>query len=172
MIRSLHAALCDVSPWVAIALILIFVLCSQAFEARKGAFGEGNRPLDGRWSYTPADAAKLLTDLGEKKRQMYAITQLTLDVLFPATYGLLFALLIAHLFPAPSGGVIALIPLAAALFDLFENISIAYMALTFTEEVPRLASAAQFFTRAKMILFGTSIGAVVVGVTRAVLRGT
>src|SRR5262250_3398711 len=120
MVRSFHLALREASPWLAVSLVLLFLLCSQGFEARRRALGEGNDALDGRWSYTPSDATKLFHDLGERKRHVYAITEVTLDLLFPLTYGLLFAVVIAHGFPTLAGAVLILVPIGAAFFDVLE----------------------------------------------------
>ena len=87
---------------------------------------------------------------------------------FPATYSLLFALLITRLFPAPVGRFLVLIPLTAALSDLLENISIAYMAVTFDGKASAVAGVAQFFTRTKWIFVAASLGVLALGALRGV----
>ena len=57
--------------------------------------------LDGRGWYTPEDAADLfdaLDRLDASARAVYAATALTIDMVFPASYGLLLAVLLFRLF--------------------------------------------------------------------------
>jgi hypothetical protein len=169
MLDSLLARLRRTSPWTAAALMLLFVLCGQAFETRKTTLGFPS--LDSRFTYSAADAQSLMNDLGPAGRRHYATSELTLDLLFPLTYGFLFALLLAHLYPPPAARYLVLVPLADAVFDLLENVSIATLALTFDGQPSALAGLAQVFTRVKIVLFVASIVLIVVGTARALIRG-
>jgi hypothetical protein len=168
MMTAFDAALRRASPFVSIALLLIFGVGTLAFEARRERLG-GAALLDSTFSYSPEHVTALLRRLGAEGRYLYAWSELTLDVLFPFTYGLLFSLLIAQLFPQ-WGRLILLLPLTAALFDILENISIAYMAFTFSGEPPTWAGAAQLFTRAKMVLVISSLAALMLGVVCGLRR--
>ena len=81
LIWSMHAALSRMPVWVGITLVVVCTFCILAFAVRNRAF-KNNRPLDGRLSYTSKDVTQVLKDLGENGRGTYALTELTLDVLF------------------------------------------------------------------------------------------
>ena len=88
--------------------------------------------LDGRGWYTPAEAAALfdaLDRLDADARVVYATTALTVDMVFPASYGLLFAALLFRLFRG--GAPLYLLPLALALADVLENTTVAVLALSY-----------------------------------------
>ena len=87
--------------------------------------------LDGRGWYTPGEAAALFDApdrLDAGARAVYATTALTVDMVFPACYGLLFAALLLRLFRG--GAPLYLLPLASALADVLENVTIAALALS------------------------------------------
>ena len=87
--------------------------------------------LDARGWYTPEDAAALfdaLDQLDASARTVYAATALTIDMVFPASYGLLLAVLLFRLLRG--GARLYLLPLAVALADALENITVAVLALS------------------------------------------
>ncbi len=84
--------------------------------------------LYNRTWYTPADAValfKTLDRLDANVRAVYAATGLMIDMVFPAAYGLPFAILLVRLFRAP----FFLLPLATAAADVLENATVAVLAL-------------------------------------------
>ncbi len=82
--------------------------------------------LDRRGWYTPDDVAALfgaLERLDGSALDIYAITALTIDMLLPLSYGLLFALLLwRRLQRAP----LNLTPSALALSDVLENVTVVW----------------------------------------------
>jgi hypothetical protein len=83
-------------------------------------------PIDSRGWYTPADAAALFDTLDQidtGARAVYATTALTIDMVFPVSYGVLFAVLLSRLYR--SGPPLYLLAAALALTDVLENITIA-----------------------------------------------
>ncbi len=94
--------------------------------------------LDSRTWYTPADAAALfeaLDRLDANARAVYATTGLTIDMVFPVAYGLLFAILLVRLFRTP----LFLLPLTTAAADVLENATVAALALGYAGEPSPLA---------------------------------
>ena len=80
---------------------------------RHGRLG-GLALLDARGWYTPPEAAALfdaLDALDANARLVYAATALTIDMVFPVAYGLLFAIVLLRLFRAP----LFVLPLALAV---------------------------------------------------------
>jgi len=120
--------------------------------------------LDGRGWYTPEDAADLfdaLDRLDASARAVYAATALTIDMVFPASYGLLLAVLLFWLFRG--GAPLYLLPVAAALADALENITVAVLALSHDGAPSPLAWLAAVFTAVKWALCVATLAAVCVG---------
>ena len=120
--------------------------------------------LDGRGWYTPEEAAALfdaLDRLDASARVVYATTALTIDMLFPASYGLLFAVLLFRLFRG--GAPLYLLPLALALADALENITVAALALSYDGAPSPLAWLAALFTLVKTVLIVATMAATCVG---------
>ncbi|HXT52685.1 MAG TPA: hypothetical protein VN811_16720 [Thermoanaerobaculia bacterium] len=184
MLDSLYARISAWNQWPLLALVIVIaVLCSQGFDRRKGVLKaacvklhpgdercEGELTLDSRvynkaerrLGYNQADVRTLLDLLGEKGRRIYGQTELSLDLAFPIVYGLLFVILLAHLFSARHAWVL-LFPLAGVTFDVLENVSVATMALTNDE---KLAAAASAFTLTKSAFLLASALLIIFGALR------
>lgn len=121
--------------------------------------------LDSRIWYTPDEAAALfdaLDRLDASARHVYAATGLTVDMAFPAAYGLFFAILLFHLFRQP----FYLLPLALAAADALENVAIAALALAHTGSPSPLALPAAVFTLVKWLLCAATLAATAAGALR------
>ena len=85
--------------------------------------------LDGNpWGFTVADANATLARMNEQQLRVYRMQELLTDLIFPVVYGLGFAVamvLLARYVGAPRW--LVLLPLAAALADWVENISVVSM---------------------------------------------
>ena len=140
------------ASWPIVAILVVgMLLFNQGFAGRREVTGAQNQLLDGRRWYTPADTAELFSELGEL-RFYYAFTELTLDLIYPLTYSLLFAILILRTWGARYTWLMY-IPLLTLIFDLVENILITFMALTFDGSPTGLAWAAAVFTLGRTLLF-------------------
>ena len=156
-------------PWVAL-LFTFFLLCLWGFEWRQKKLGYGNRILDGRSRYSPKDVRQFFQAIGADGRRLYAITELTLDVLFPLIYGSLFAALILRLYEGGVARSLVLVPLVLIAADLAENVTVAIMASRFNGQDPPLAKVAVIFTVLKRLLFISSLLLIFFGAVRALLR--
>ena len=149
-------------------LLLVFVglLCLIGFDRRASYFGEQNKALDGRYDgYTRQDAHDLFHNIGPNGREVYAITELTLDVIFPLTYGLLMVFLVVRNYPAKVGRWLIGVPMLAVLFDLLENFTIAHLAWNYQpSELAPLAEVASFFTITKWVLVAIVFAVLVIGI--------
>lgn len=103
-----------------------------------------------------------LDRLDANARAVYAATGLTIDMVFPVAYGLLFAILLFRLFVAP----LWLLPLVLAAADALENATVTALALGYTGAPSPLAWAAAAFTLAKTVLIVTTLGAAGIGAVR------
>ncbi len=115
--------------------------------------------LDGRGWYTPEDAAALfgaLDRLDADARLVYAATGLTIDMAFPIAYGLLFAILLFRLSQVP----LHLLPIALAVLDILENLTVAALALSYAGSPSPVAWLAGVFTLIKTALVYATLLAV------------
>ena len=146
-----------------VAAFVGVVGCVAGLAWRQARLG-GLDLLDGRGWYTPGEAAALfdaLDRLDAGARVVYATTALTVDMLFPASYGLLFAILLFRLFRG--GAPLYLLPLALALADVLENTTVAVLALSYDGEPSPLTWLAAVFTVVKTGLIVATLAAVSVG---------
>ena len=92
---------------------------------------------------------------------MYATTALTVDMVLPASYGLLLAVLLCRLFRgwAP----LYLLPLAVASADALENVTVAALVLSHDGAPSPLAWLAAVFTLVKTVLFVITLAVTCVG---------
>ena len=151
---------------VVIPTLLAALLCLATFEWRDARLG-GLELLDTRQWYTPEQAAALfgaLDRLDSRARAVYAWTEVSIDMIFPAAYGLLFALLLLSLFGDRRR--FYLLPIAGATADVFENISIAVLAFTYDGDPTSWTRVAAAFTLLKSVLILATLAAAVGGAIR------
>jgi hypothetical protein len=121
-------------------LAAVFMACAAVFTHRETLLWSG-RPTpaearavpDARLGYTSSEVRAYFDAIGPRGRGLYVATQLTVDLIFPLLYGLLLAVLLAHLFPRPTWWVG--VPVAAAAADLGENFLLTGLACTFNDSI-------------------------------------
>lgn len=170
------------ATWAIFTLLFIgFIVFAQLFEQRHKALGYENKMLDMSGWYTPATVADLFKKIKEKDTnylklgktdglRLYAITEITLDFVFPFVYGFLIIIPIIRLYSPGNAKYLILLPVVAALADLCENFTIAYMAFTFDEKISSIAYLASVFTLVKMVLLGVCVLVLLIGAVIS-LRG-
>ena len=167
MTTSIRAALEPRATWrMAAAALATVVACAAGLVWRQERLG-GLELLDGRGWYTPAEAAALfdaLDRLDAGARLVYAATGLTVDMAFPAAYGLLLTILLLRLFGPRLP--LHLLPLAAAAADVLENMTVAGLALSHAGPPSPLAWLAAAFTLVKTVLIAATAAALGVGAVR------
>ena len=149
---------------VGLAALAGVVACVAGLAWRQDRLG-GLDLLDVRGWYTPDEAAALfdaLDRLDAGARSVYAATGLTVDMAFPAAYGLLGAIVLVRLFRGP----LWLLPLALAAADVAENLTVAALALAYTGSPSPLAWLAASFTLVKTVLIVATVAATVIGTAR------
>ncbi|MEO8380346.1 MAG: hypothetical protein ABI779_11835 [Acidobacteriota bacterium] len=119
---SAFASLGVFAGFFVLSLIFIFVLFPLTSRYYKDI-----TTLDGNaWGFTVANAT--LARMNEQQLRVYRIQELLTDLVFPLVYGLGFAVamvLLARYVGAPRW--LVLLPLAAALADYVENLSVVLM---------------------------------------------
>ena len=160
-----------IATWPIAALgLVLYLLLSSGFEARKEAFG-GIKSLDARQWYTPDEARDFFQHLDARNlRQTYAATELTLDLAFPCVYWALFSVFLFHLYSPARLRLLLLIPFGAAVCDLCENSIAAYLAWSFDGAASSLATLGAQFTAAKTALLILALLLTAFGSLSALLR--
>lgn len=141
-------------------IVLVFVLawlgCTFAFNCRSKKLGHKSLDSAYLW-YSQTDAKTFLHAIGPDGRNLYAATQLTLDLVYPIVYGVLLGWLLVCVYPPEWSEWIVWLPLLAVMFDLGENFTTAYLALTFAETESTIATMAAICTLMKWSML--SLGA-------------
>ncbi len=163
MVSSISKAVQRCANWpVVLAALVGAVGCAAGLSWRRSRLQ--GMELDTEGWYTPEEAAALLDALDALEGDatvLYAVTALTIDMLFPVCYGLLLAVVLFRLFPR--GAPLYLLPLATAASDVLENATVAALALSHDGTPSSLAWLAAVFTLAKWLLTAATLAAVVVG---------
>jgi len=109
----------------------------------------------GGYSYEYATA--LLTQLGERGRDLYLYTQLPIDFLYPVLFVISCSLLLSWLFlkvndPSSRLFYFCFVPVAAGTFDYIENILIIGLISSYPDISPEQVELSSLVTIAKSVL--------------------
>ena len=115
---------------------------------------QGEMPPDLRFGYRPHEAYRLIERYGPRGRAHWR-RLLLLDMVFPAVYAALFALLLLRwadwVHAAPAWRLAAAAPLLAGASDYVENVLLLKALRALPRRMASTLAAASFFTRAKFI---------------------
>ncbi len=147
-------------------LIFVGLLCLIGFSRRDDYFGEKNKDLDYRYrGYTQQEVHDLLYNIGPNGRETYAISAVTLDLVFPLTFGTLMVFITVRNYPKRIGKWLLLLPALTVGLDLLENISIVYLTMSYTPgQLSSFADVASVFTVGKWIFGSIGFLVLVVGI--------
>lgn len=170
---ALYAKFKAIANWKAFLILLIAAgVCVWLFSLRIEAFQEW-KALDGycrnvlanpSCGYSPQDVVDLFNGLDKiGMRNLYGLTEITLDIIFPLIYSLLLVLAIVLLYREKYARYLMFLPLTAGLSDVAENLTVAFMAFSFTGKASPLASVAVIFTWLKWFLSEISLLIVALG---------
>ena len=126
----------------------------------------GGEMLDGKTGYTYAEAVALMDSYGERGRQAYAWSSLTLDALLPFAYVSFLAGFVYRFRPTERLWTLACLPLAAGVLDLCENVQIVLMLTRYPDVSVGQVAVASWFTLSKgfavlsCLLLATALAAV------------
>ena len=117
-------------------IFILFLIATCLFYFRNDYLKEASQgrfvPFDGWFYYSATDFKAAVQELSPQGRRMYIGTQLSLDLVYPAIYLLLFGGWLALLI-RPFRASLALLrhasflPLLAAVADVSENVSVSYL---------------------------------------------
>ena len=107
--------------------------------------------------YSYSQAIELLKSLGLEGRNTYLTVQIPLDFVYPALFGVSYALLITWILKQSVAResrlfLLAFLPLLAGIFDYLENMSIIAMLNGFPDVSESLVLIASSFTIAKSVM--------------------
>lgn len=150
---------------------VIFPLMSSLIEDPGGELEK----IDTKLNYTSAELYKIIDAYGAQGRQVYALSHLTADVLFPLVYAFFFGLLTAYIFqrafPIDSWVQrLNLVPFMLLIFDLLENLGVVILLLAFPTQMEGLARFTGILTSVKWIIAGITVALPVGGTGAWLLR--
>jgi len=135
---------------ILIALYLVFVLFifpNFGYDADAG-------PLDLKFSYSPDEAYETIESYGEEGRAQYALGEMTIDVVYPVVYTLMFSVWITLALNGASLSsakrcLVSMSPMAVFVLDMFENAGIVAMLKMYPDRHDTLATATSFASSSK-----------------------
>ncbi len=152
------------------SMLLLFLVILVLFNVKSIPISSANLQnkasglsiLDTRFTYSQSDVQILFNALGEEGRQLYQLTHLTLDLLFPIAYSLMFTSASLWLsrkvgYPEILRNTLAGIMLIAGVFDFLENLTINNMLKSFPDLIPGMVLTAQLLTLIKFGFFFINI---------------
>lgn len=161
---------------MALAVLAVYslVIMGPAY-GRIETYSGGVGAIDFLIAYTPEQAYEMIAAYGPQGRQYYATIALTLDVLFPIGSAFVFSLILTYVFHRAfrEKGVLQrtlLVPPAAVLADLLENVTITTMLLSYPQELYPIALAASAFSTVKWTAIAAQLTLVAIGLIAWVIR--
>jgi hypothetical protein len=141
-------------------------------QARLEQYSGGNGPIDLQLFYTPEKVYGMVDSYGPEGRAVYRTHELTIDVIYPVVYTLLFAFLITWLFQrgfAPGSKMqrLNVVPLGAFVFDMLENICIVTMLSVHPSQPALVAWLGAVFTVVKWLFALATILLILTGLVMA-----
>lgn len=112
------------------------------------------KPLDLQLTYDAEKAYDLIGAYSESERKTYILVELTLDVIYPIVYALLFSFL---LFMLHKDIQIAKFPFVITILDFVENGGIVTLLINYPKEMHGLATFTSVFTTLKWLVLGLTL---------------
>lgn len=163
------------SLWYSTFVLVVFLIIMNGINAPNivaaSAGYTGSIPmftLDVLPGYSPAYLAEVLGTYGEAGRSAYASSLMSLDMLFPISYGIFFALLVRRVYKnlnVPVGLVNAMIvmPLLSWALDWIENSTFVYLISVYPVQPLAVAQFVSLVTLIKVSLYALTIISLVFG---------
>lgn len=122
-------------------------------------------PLDLQLSYSAEKAYVLISSYDDALRHTYMIAEMSLDVIYPVVYSLLFSFIIWLLYKNEQ---LAKVPFLILIADLIENTGIVLLLKNYPKQLPELATITGVFTSLKWGLVMISVLILLVGLFKKV----
>ncbi len=128
-------------------------------------------PIDLTFGFNPNRTLQMVADYGPEARAYYTRVELTIDIIYPIVYALLFAVILTLLFRNKSYKPFAwatLLPFVSQLFDLLENATIVGLLTTYPAQSPVLAILCELVKLIKWLSFAGIIVFILYGLFKLV----
>lgn len=179
MLHALSAFFYRIASWKTLLPgILLYpvipVLVFAPLEARWNAYaGYAIGPIDLLVEFNPAKIQKMVADYGVENRSVYALTEMTADVIYPIIYTFLFCIILSLLFRkrgALAMSPVNVFPLTGLLLDYLENVCIVTLLKLYPDPLPVVATLCSVLTNLKWASFIVTGLLAVYGVIQLALR--
>ncbi|MDG2060820.1 MAG: hypothetical protein P8J93_03255 [SAR86 cluster bacterium] len=121
-------------PKILIISIALLLLCSLAFQALPSSIYENM--LDLKFGFNYQDIITLFEVLSSEERNVYIISSLTLDIIFPALYVTFFLGLYSVL--EINNNKLIIVPVLTGISDILENIQIALLMYSKPDQITNI----------------------------------
>ncbi len=156
-------------PEILILLFSIVVIVNFLLFPLLMPAGEGLRPLDIMFAYSPSEAYEMIASYGEETRKNYIRGLLFIDFAYPVIYSLLLGFGIYLSWRNPR---LSLQPLVIMAADYLENTGIIIMLSAWPEQITALAIATSIFTTLKWLMVALSVIIIIAGFARKLITRT
>jgi hypothetical protein len=126
-----------------IGVVIINIIFANALSSNVA-------PIDLQFSYSTEKAYQLLAAFSPEELNIYFWLEVTVDVIYPVIYTLLFSFSIYLLHN--KNHKLSMIPIGIGFFDLLENICITIMIKNLPDQLDSLVRVSSIFTSLKWIL--------------------
>lgn len=145
---------------ILVFFLFIFIVLPHESDKMASYSGESGSP-DLYFIYNPDLVFQIADIYGESGRQEYIRSRMTFDIVWPIVYAFFLITAISafwrrHPDKWPSLKVLNLMPIAAVIFDQFENLGAAMVMMHWPQKSLPWALTAAIATPLKWILVGTS----------------
>ncbi len=148
--------------------VIVFLFLVIAFNFALKWIYPSFPTLDIQSSYSPEKAYQLISSYGEAGRREYIVTELTVDIIYPILWALLFSTFTIYffrrIFPLESfWQKLPLLGPIVMIVDYLENASIVMMLLNYPRRLEVIARAANIFTMTKFWLSDLELILILIG---------
>lgn len=155
--------------------IFSFILLKNAEEKINQLAGKEVGPIDLTFGFSPERTLQMVEDYGDAGRAYYSQVELTIDIIYPVVYALLFAVILTLIYSRLIGGPVQylnVLPFVAMFFDYLENITIVSMLNNYPEQSIAMATLCELFKLFKWLIFGLILFLIIYGLIKLAFRRT
>lgn len=154
-------------PKILIISIALLLLCSLAFQALPSSIYENM--LDLKFGFNYQDIITLFEVLSSEERNIYIISSLTLDIIFPALYVTFFLGLYSVL--EINNNKLIIFPVLTGISDILENIQIALLMYSKPDQITNIQLIfGSSFNQIKWILVFLSLAILIFAIFKKGLK--
>ena len=124
-------------------------------------------PLDLYFSYSSDEVYNLFANFSPAELKTYMITELTVDVVYPIVYSLLFAFVI---FKLSGKAFFSMVPVLVMFLDYLENIGIVTMIHYYPQQLNSVAMITSIFSSLKWILVIVSVALILIFLVKKLFK--